>query len=290
MKKKILILVCMMSLITTVGAFAALHISEEVKFNKMSKFDQMVAVMDESITDDEIFNYVLINYKYLQDGIKVSSQNMTYLSNLIIDGYTAEDIINCAYFWLDTSEEVTIVKELCDWKTKNKEYGNNQFWFEDAYNAVTSNKCGVLTMEDFEEYGRRGITDDKILIANRLCRKGVYTIQEILEKYENGISMADIALEIEETTPWTKHTDVASVFVNSDTEYPKAEDTEIFQSKELAALKNSPDQAFYDVTDKTTDIQAEFEEVTDIIMREITAELRAGNYMRIPRKDVAKND
>ena len=69
MKKKILILVCVISLITTVGTFATLHISQEVKFNKMSKFDQMVAVMDESITDDEIFNYVLINYKYHEQSL-----------------------------------------------------------------------------------------------------------------------------------------------------------------------------------------------------------------------------
>lgn len=276
--------------VVTVSAFATVQISEGISFNNLSKFDQMVAVMNKTVEDDEIFNYVLVNYKYLQDGIKISQQSSDYVADLIIQGYNAEDVIDCTYFWLDTNEEVSIIQEMCSWKAENEEYSNNQFWIEEAFNSLTNNKSGVLTMEDFEEYSQQGITDEIIMIANRLCRKGVYTIQEILEKYENGILMTDIAIEIENQVSCIENKNSKLMLASSNDEYPKVKDNEIFQSKELATLNNTPEQAFYDVTDETTDIATELEKASGEVMSEITAELREGNYMRIPRRDVAENE
>lgn len=294
MKKKILILVCMISLIASVGVFAILHISEEVKFNKMSKFDQMVTVMDENVRNDLDFNNVLINYKYFENGLNVSDDNMDYLADLIIDGYDGEDVLRCASFWLDTSEDISIVKDMCDWKAKNPDKVDCEttLWIENAFNAVTKDKCGVLTVEDIEEYERKGITNDDIEIANRLCRKGVYTIQEILAKFESGISMVDIAIEIENIAPVTTHTDVQTMLIspNSETKHPKAEVGELFESRQLAMLKKAPTQIYYDPTDSETDIETELDEVVEMISESIIDELKSGKYLRTKGTEVEKNE
>lgn len=289
MKKKILILVCVISLITTVGAFAALHISEEVKFNKMSKFDQMVTVMNKSIEDNVEFNSALINYKYLEYGYKVSNDNMDYFSDLIIDGYNAEKVMRCAYFWLDTAEDASIVKKMCDWREKNQDY-NEDFWTEYVFNAVTNNSCGVLTVEDFDEYNEKGITDSQIVIANRLCRKGVYTIQQILSKVEKGESLTDIALEIEEKVQGTKRAEVVSEYSALAKKYPKVQETELFESRKLAMLKNVPEQMFYDTTGSATNIKDEVESASKIVIDEIINELNEGNYLRTGRKVAEKDE
>ncbi len=294
MKKKIVILVCVISMVATVCVFAALHISEEVKFNKMSKFDQMVYVMNETIENNFDFNNVLINYKYFEDGLNVSADNMDYLADLIIDGYNGQDVLKCASFWLDTNESVSIVKDMCDWKKKNSDQvdGTTDFWIENAFNAVTNDKCGVLTFEDIEKYEKMGISDEDIMIANRLCRKGVYTIQEILAKLESGISMVDIAIDIEGNAPMTAHTDVEEVQVYSirEAKYPKAEADMLFESRQLAMLKKTPNQIYYDTTDVETDIETELDQIVGMISDSIIDELKSGNYLRRNGTEVEENE
>ena len=278
--KKISIL-CMIVLIVSVCVFAAGEIAKTIAFNNMSKFEQMVTVLDENIESDAEYNLALLNYKYLEYGYKVSSENMDYIADLIIDGYNYEDVIDGAYFWLDTAEDISIVKSMCEWKINNTDY-NGEFWEENAFNDITDNKCGVLTVEDFEEYSKIGISIDEILIADRLSRKGVYTIQEILEKYHNGMTMTDIAIEIDGQAPWTENRNIVSVYGgrNSETEYPKADDKEIFESRELAALYNAPELAYYDITDGETSLETELDEAIETVADEIKNELKAGNYVR----------
>ena len=280
MKKKIVILVCVISLITTVGTFATLHISQEVKFNKMSKFEQMVAVMNKTVEDDLEFNNVLINYKYLEYGYKITEENMNYFADLIIDGYNPEEIMRCAYFWLDTDEKSSIVKDMCDWKDSCENAEKNEFWAERAFNAVTKEKCGVLTIEDLEEFERKGIKSADIMTANRLCRKGVYTIHEILKKFEEGMSMADIAIDIEGQAPFAKHTSAVSTYLSAEKSYPKASNDDIFESRHLAMLKNAPEQAFYNAVNDYTDIRTELEHLSQMLTDEIIDELQRGNYLR----------
>jgi len=281
MKKKICILICTMVLVATVGTFAADQIAENIAFNNMSKFDQMVSVLNKSIEDDAEFNVTLLNYKYLEYGYKVPAENMYYIADLIIDGYDSDNVIECAYFWLDTSEDISIIKEMCDWKIKNTDY-QGPFWIENAFNGVTDNGCGVLDIEAFEEYVKEGITDDKILIADRLSRKGVYTIQEILKKYSEGSTMTDIAIEIDEQANWAENLNITPVYNTTNTvmEYPKIKDSEIFESRELAALYNVPELAYYDTTDSETDIETAVNDAAEMLEEEIRNELKEGNYFR----------
>ena len=281
MKKKIFILLCFVFAVATVGTYAMVQFAEENAEREMSKFDQMVAVMNETIEDEAEFNIALVNYRYLEYGYKVSAEAMDYLADLIVEGYDIDAVLDAAYFWIDTSEDVSIVKEMCEWR-KNKPRYDERFWAESAFNSVTNNKYGVLTEEDFAEYRKRGISTEKILIANRLSRMGVYTIQDILSKYEEGSSMADIALEIEEQKSWTEKTTITSTYdtMNDEADYPQAKDSKLFESRELAALKNAPEHAYYDTTDEASDIETELREALDIVIETIVDDLKAENYFR----------
>lgn len=246
-----------------------------------STFDKMTSIMKTQIEDVAEYNLALINYKYLEKGYKIDSSTMDYIANLIISGYNGIDVIDAAYFWLDTNEDISIIEDMCQWKIKNIDY-DGEFWEENAFNDITDNKCGVLTAEDFEEYSKIGISIDEILIADRLSRKGVYTIQEILEKYHNGMTLTDIAIEIDQQAPWTENRNIASVYceTNSETEYPKVDDTGIFESRELAALYNAPELAHYDITDEETSLESKLDEAVETILNEIKNDLKAGNYLK----------
>lgn len=58
---------------------------------------------------------------------------------------------------------------------------------------MTQDRCGVLTTEDVDEYMKKGITASEIRTANKLCRRGVLTIQEILAMRLENKSFAEIA-------------------------------------------------------------------------------------------------
>lgn len=287
MKKKIAALTCIMMITAAIGVFAAVQIKQD-SLENMSKFDRMVKVMNETIEDDVIFNSTLVNYKYLEMVYKLNNTDMEYLANLIINGYSAEEVIECTYFWLDTNEDISIVKEMCDWRTMHEGYKNKDMWVESAFNGITFDKCGVLTVEDVEEYMKNGVTSEEIMTANRLSRMGVYTIQEILAKHGDGTSFADIAIEIENSV--LPLSDKASMVkmrsaLKSTHECPKAADDEIFASRQLAILQNEPENAYYDTTDETTDIKTVLEDKFEKVNDEIIEGLKNNGYLRQRKED-----
>lgn len=163
-------------------------ISETESWDDISKFDQMLYVLDATKENPIDYNNIIYNYEYLRQAYHFTQEELDYVSDMIIKGYDADDIIEICYFWTDTNEDIKIIEEI--YLLKGTERGKT--WIENAFNRVTKDKYGVLTEEDVEEYMKKGVSVDDILLANKLCRKGVLTIQEILDMYIYGKSFVEI--------------------------------------------------------------------------------------------------
>ena len=219
-----------------------------------------------------------MNYKYLEKGYKLNTWNLDYICDLIVSGYDGRNVIDAAYFWLDTSEDISIIKGMCDWKENNFDY-DGEFWEENAFNYVTKDKCGVLSDEELKEYTGKGISIELIMIANRLCRKGEYTIQEILDKYQNGLSMVEVAIEIDSKLYEKKKSGYNPKLLQNSTA-TKIEDSEIFISRELAKISGQQENTYYKSATKNVDLSIELEIIDEEITEEIRNELKTGGYFR----------
>lgn len=158
----------------------------------VSLYDQMLSVMEQDFINND-FNNMIFNYEYIKDAYNLSDYQADYLASLVIIGYDMEDVIKATYFWLDTNEDISIVRKMCDLKD---EYDGKSTWTENAFNEITNCKCGVLDVDGVRAYYEQGLTADDIMTANILCRKGVYTITEILDKKLAGQSFEEIKGEI----------------------------------------------------------------------------------------------
>lgn len=168
--------------------------ASQISANEISKFEQLIIAMNATIADPTEFNELLMDYEYLRVVHGLSQQQLDYIADLVIEGCDMKDIINIAYFWLDTDDDISVIKEMYDLKG---EFEGKTEWLSNAYDIVTNAENGSLSVEDVEAYYAKGITADEIITADILCRKGVYTIQEILDKRCAGQSLVEIANEIE---------------------------------------------------------------------------------------------
>ena len=166
------------------------RIAGDTEWEEMSKFDQMLLVLDATIENPIEYNNIIYNYEYFRQAYHFTQEQLDFISDMIIKGYDADDIFSICYFWTDTNEDIEIVEDI--YLLKGPDRGVN--WIENAFNEATKDKCGVLTEEDVEEYMKNGASVEDILLANKLCRKGVLTIQEILDMYIDGKTFAEITL------------------------------------------------------------------------------------------------
>ena len=159
-----------------------------------SKYDRFVKkVESQSETNDE-FNEVMFNYKFIELGYEMPPENLTYIQDLVLKDYNAQDVI-CAYlFWTDTNENIEIVEQMCEYK-KNQEF-EDDFWEESAFNFITKEKYGVLDLDGIYEYYAKGLVRDDISAANILSRKGVLTISQILDKRVEGAAFESIEKQV----------------------------------------------------------------------------------------------
>lgn len=158
------------------------------------KYSLMLAAMNATISDPIEYNDMLVNYEYLREVHGLSQEDMDYIADLIIDGCDMKEILNLTYFWVDTNDDISIIKSMYDLKG---EYAGKKDWYGNAYDRVTNAKNGSLSVEEVEEYMSKGLTAEDILAADKLCRKGVYTINQILDKRCEGQNLVKIANEIE---------------------------------------------------------------------------------------------
>ena len=121
------------------------------------------------------------------------SPEQTEIINRILDkGTTIQSLAQVYDFWLTTDEPFGIIEEICALEDSYF----SEYWYENAFNKLTNYEHGVLDSEGIDAYKEKGISVDEILTANTLCRRGVYTITEILDKVVDGEDIEDIACEI----------------------------------------------------------------------------------------------
>lgn len=193
-----------------------------------SNFYSMVDILKSDISDTSSIADILSSYLYLRDIYGLNDEQLEYIAGLIINGADPNSILDTAYFWVDTCEDITIIEQIYN---KKGDYEGGRFWIENAYNNVTNNVHGVLESEEINNYLSLGVTVSDIQNANILSRKGVYSIKQILDRIAGGDTIINIMNEVYGTSI----SQPVSLFGISENE---ESDEGILNSKELAALEN----------------------------------------------------
>lgn len=116
--------------------------------------------------------------------------------DMVLDGCDVKTVMDIYQFYQTTNEDVSLVRDIYDLVWEGEAITNRDAVFENAFNYLTDNKCGVLNRDEIEEYLEKGLSIDDIQQANVLSRKGVMTINEILDKLERGTSWESIVEKI----------------------------------------------------------------------------------------------
>ena len=140
-----------------------------------------------------------------------NKESFSYIENLILSGCDVQTVMDIYQFYLTTNEDIAIVKQIYDMVYNGEPITNRDVVFENAFNEITDNKCGVLTEDDVIMYMEKGLTIEDISRANLLCRKGVMTIQEILNELLKGTSWEEIIETISGES-------ISNVYANADEE------------------------------------------------------------------------
>lgn len=209
MKKKIVAIVASLAVLGTVATVFANYVFEtqEIQqYEENTEFqvkalneseDARIKNMSEYIkTNNEncqLINDLIYDYAYVVQIYNKSADEMNYIDSLIYGGADIEDIINIYKFWLTTNETIEIVGEIYNIKNEI----SDKFWIEEAFNQLTENKHGVLNSGQIKEYTDKGLVLPDIKTANILSRKGVYTINDILELKLKDVSWDEILCNIE---------------------------------------------------------------------------------------------
>lgn len=193
MKKNVLILTiaAILLLATVAMANSSLVLEPIVKPQEVfsPSFDRLASYIGYD-TDEkfEIFHSVaLFMGKYC-----TTEESFSFIEQMILSGCDAQTTFDIYQFYLTTNEPISIVKQIYDMVYYGEPITNRDAVFESAFNEITNNKCGVLTEEDIANYLEKGLTINDIIHANLLCRKGVMTIQEILDALLSGTSWETI--------------------------------------------------------------------------------------------------
>lgn len=209
MKKKIVAIVASLAVLGTAATVFANYVfetQEMQQYEENTKFqvrelneneDTRIKNMSEYIKANndncQLINDLIYDYAYVVQIYNKSTDEMNYIDSLIYGGADIEDIINIYKFWLTTNESIGIVGEIYNIKNEI----SDKFWIEEAFNQLTENKHGVLNSGQIKEYTNKGLGLPDIKTANILSRKGVYTINEILELKLKDMSWDEILCNIE---------------------------------------------------------------------------------------------
>ena len=201
----IFLLICILSALLTGGinALADRKITEVKALAESSA--QSNLTMKENMRTADSFSSVMdctagAKYANVSAYVAFMGENsftpdqLTVINRILDKGTTVQSLAQVYDFWLTTAEPFSIIEEIC----ALEDVYFSEYWYENAFNELTENKHGVLDRDGIREYKDKGIPADIILAANTLCRKGVYTITEILDKVADGADIEDIACEIYE--------------------------------------------------------------------------------------------
>ncbi len=152
-------------------------------------FDRLASYMGYDTDED----FALFHKTALFMGRYCTTQeSFSYIEQMILSGCDPQTTMDIYQFYLTTNEPITIVRQIYDMVYTGEPITNRDVIFENAFNKITNNKCGVLTEEDVLNYIEKGLSVDDIMQANLLCRKGVMTINEILDALLSGTSWETI--------------------------------------------------------------------------------------------------
>lgn len=158
-------------------------------------------------------NGLIYDYAYAVQIYSKNNDELDYIDSLIYGGANIKDVIEIYEFWLTTNESVEIIGQIYN----KKDEITDRYWIEEAYNQITEHKHGVLNADEVSEYINKGLQITDIHTANKLCRKGVYTIQEILDRLISGDTWDEIVSDIENSDlKSAKVNDSAKILAASD--------------------------------------------------------------------------
>ena len=150
----------------------------------------------------EIYDDVYM-YKFFLKMYNPTNVERAYVDALILKGADVTVVVGIFDFWRTTAESIDMIGKIYDLSGGS----TDPFWIEEAFNGLTENRHGVLDVKIIHEYFEKGLTKEDISLANMLCRKGVYTITEILDKVVEGESWTDIAVYITQNVSGNLHID-----------------------------------------------------------------------------------
>lgn len=158
-----------------------------VKTEFVSEFETFAEeYKDENLTFENycaIEAYILFILEY-----SPADEDLNIIHSLLKEGHTIQVLTSIYDFYLTTNEDEGIIAQIAS--LEDTHWGDH--WIENAYNEITDCKHGVLDSDEIKMYIANGLSSDDISYANILSRRGVYTIDEILEMKQSGKSWTDI--------------------------------------------------------------------------------------------------
>lgn len=242
MNKKIIIFIILLIAVVTVIVSSIVIYGEgtrEMVTGIMSKITKEEDI-ESSNAEVEITNYldskgvakneqgdVVLYYDFYTQMQGATDKDKKELNKLIKKGYDPFRILEIYELLIDTEPDYKLIEKI--YLLGKKTGFDTKDWAENAYNAVTEQKNGVLSMDEIKAYYERGLTRDDILVANVLSRTGRQTITEILDKRADGTLWAEIF----------------NICKNSKYDFPETDDpVEILLSYRMAKINGESPAAF----------------------------------------------
>lgn len=242
--------------------------AQPLKAEKTSSFETMLAFLNEN-ADETMKTEVLYNYFFLQKAYKLNQSELDYIADLISGGCDAYTILDLAYFWLDTNEDIELIEKMYAQKDF---YGENKFWYESAFYSVTEYD-NTLTDEEYDYFTNQGIDTETMYAADKLSRKRIYTTKEILNKMTGGQSLAEIAYEIESKSGEKAETAKMQKMQQKDL----VEDKNVLKSMELARLSGDYENMLAKMPEEKLD--ETIEKTEDAVKKSILKLMKDEKYM-----------
>ncbi len=192
MKKKVILITIALVLLTATVIMASGSLSLETVTTVEAfepSFDALALYMGYDTEDkfEQFHKTALFMGRYC-----TTKESFSYIEQMILAGCDPNTTMDIYQFYLTTNEDISIVRQIYDMVYDGEPIINRDAVFESAFNEITNNKCGVLTQNDVISYLEKGLSVDEIMQANLLSRKGVMTINEILDSRLLGISWEKI--------------------------------------------------------------------------------------------------
>jgi len=155
--------------------------------------DGMFKLLETIYPDEEERYKAIEDYGFRKAIDNITSEQSQYLCSVVKSSNDYFLTMSIYEFWQTTSEPIDIIGKI--YELYDEEY-RSIYWIEDAFNIITENRHGVLDKAGIDAYIEKGLTTEDILYANIMSRKGVLTINEILDQRADKKAWLEITSEI----------------------------------------------------------------------------------------------